>query len=188
MKTTTEGCARLVEKAAQLVLSVVEEATQVDSLTPRMMERVERLEVSAPLFIKLSMWTRSRIWPSRLLSDILDFMRSRLSSQANLKWYGKYWERDSLQADLELHTARYEDAMNAFNVCHSVLMLIGFTTVANLFCTHHNQITTLIDMHHTVANLPASQCDKTNRLRVDRHHLTEARPTVSSSCSIFCLQ
>jgi hypothetical protein len=29
------------------------------------------------------------------------------------------------------------------------------TTVANLFCTHHNQITTLIDMHHTVANLPA---------------------------------
>jgi hypothetical protein len=43
MKTTTEGCARLVEKAAQLVLSVVEEATQVDSLTPRMMERVERL-------------------------------------------------------------------------------------------------------------------------------------------------
>ena len=43
MKTTTEGCARLVEKAAELVLSVVKEATEVDSLTPRMMERVERL-------------------------------------------------------------------------------------------------------------------------------------------------
>ena len=43
MKITTEGCARLVEKAAQLVLSVIEEATQVDSLTPRMAERVERL-------------------------------------------------------------------------------------------------------------------------------------------------
>ena len=43
MKTTTEGCARLVEKVAQLVLSVVEEATQVDSLTQRMMEVLERL-------------------------------------------------------------------------------------------------------------------------------------------------
>ena len=38
-------------------------------------------------------------------------------------------------------------------VCHSVLMLNGFTTVTNL--THHNQITTLIDIHHAVANLPA---------------------------------
>jgi hypothetical protein len=46
MKTTTEGCARLVEKSAQLVLTVVGEATQVAQvvpLTPRMMERVERL-------------------------------------------------------------------------------------------------------------------------------------------------
>ena len=41
MKFTTEGCTRLVEKAAQLALSVIEEATQVDSR--RIMERVERL-------------------------------------------------------------------------------------------------------------------------------------------------
>ena len=41
MKFTTEGCARLVEKAAQLALSVIEVATQVDSR--RIMERVERL-------------------------------------------------------------------------------------------------------------------------------------------------
>jgi hypothetical protein len=34
-------------------------------------------------------------------------------------------------------------------------MLIRFTTVTDFFCTHHNQITTLIDIHHTVANLPA---------------------------------
>ena len=33
-----------------------------------------------------------------------------------------------------------------------------------------------------------AQCDKTNRLRADRHHFTEARSTVSSSCSIFRLQ
>ena len=51
MKFTTEGCARLVEKAAQLALSVIEEAalsvieeaTQVDSR--RIMERVERLSM-----------------------------------------------------------------------------------------------------------------------------------------------
>ena len=61
MKTTTEGCARLVEKAAELVLSVVEEASQVDSLTPRMMERVDHLSGYVLVFFQLSMWTRPRI-------------------------------------------------------------------------------------------------------------------------------
>ena len=101
------------------------------------------------------MWTVHELSPPRLLSDILDFMRSRLTAQANLKWYRKYWERNSLQADLDHHTARYEDAINSFNVCHSVLIFIGFMTVTDFFCTHHNQITTLIDIYHTVANLPA---------------------------------
>ena len=43
MQTTTEGCVRLVEKAAQLFLSVIGEATQVDPLTQRMLDRVESL-------------------------------------------------------------------------------------------------------------------------------------------------
>jgi hypothetical protein len=108
-------------------------------------------------------------------------MRSRLTSQANLKWYRKYWERDSLQADLDLHTARYEDAINAFNVCHSVLILIGFTTVANLFWTHHNQITTLIDIHHTVANLPALVQDNARLITAGREiHDRDVFGSVSS--------
>jgi hypothetical protein len=122
MKTTTEGCARLVEKAAQLVLSVVEEATQVDFLSQRMMEVLECLSRygDAPCTFSFQCGPIHEFSPSRLLSDILDFMRSRLSSQSNLKGYKKNRERDS-QADLEYHTARYEDAINAFNVCHSVL-------------------------------------------------------------------
>ena len=37
-------------------------------------------------------------------------------------------------------------------------------------------------------SLPAAQRDKTNRLRPDRHHFTEARPTISSPCSILCIR
>ena len=47
------------------------------------------LEVSAPGSLKLSMWTVHGFSPSRLLSDILELMRSRLTAQANLKWYIK---------------------------------------------------------------------------------------------------
>jgi hypothetical protein len=161
MKTTREGCVRLVERTAELVLSVVEEATQVDSLTPRMMERVDRLSRYVPRVLSTF---NVEFSPSRLLTDILDFMRSRLSSQANLKWYRKFLEHDTLQADLEYHTARYEDAINEFKVCHSALMPIGFTTV-DFFCTHHNQITTLIYIHHTVANLPALVQDHVKLIR-----------------------
>jgi hypothetical protein len=89
-------------------------------------------------------------------------MRSRLSEQANLKWYKKVWDRDSLPADLEYHTARFEDAISTFNVCHSIL---GFITV-NFFCTHHNQITTLIDISRAVANLPALVQDHATAARL----------------------
>ena len=103
------------------------------------------------MYFQFSMWTRSRISPSRLLSEILDFMRSRISSQSNLKWNKQNRERDS-QADLEYHAARYEDAINEFNVRFTQFFRLHQLD-SRLFC-HHNQKTILLDIPHTVAKLP----------------------------------